>query len=132
MTGKCEHCAAEFQFQIFHCGFGDCSYAYCERCGRTAVLSCWSKRWPDDVKCTQAEIAPEMEAHLAPCECGGRFKKGQAPRCRECGNKLSADRAAEYIEAQAPGAKKGWRWQRNWNGLYCMAVENWWVKDNFV
>jgi hypothetical protein len=132
MIGKCEHCAAEFQFQIFHCGFGECSYAYCERCGRTAVLSGWSKRWPNGVKCTQAEIAPEMEAHLSPCECGGRFRKGQAPRCPKCRNTLSADGAAEYIEAQAPGAKKGWRWQKSWHALYCMAIENWWVKDNFV
>ena len=132
MTGTCEHCRAQFAIEIFHNGFGDTSYAYCETCGRTAILSSWNKRWPKGVKCTQAEIAPEMEPHLQHCECGGRFTKGASPRCPKCKNVLSADKAAEYIESQSPGTQKGWRWQRNWSGLYCAVVDGQQVVNNFV
>jgi hypothetical protein len=80
-TGVCEHCMEKFGIEIFHNGFGDSSYAYCDSCGKTAILSGWSKEWPKGVKCTQAEIAPEMEPHLKPCQCGGTFTKGSYPRC---------------------------------------------------
>jgi hypothetical protein len=132
MTGICEHCKETFSIEIFHNGFGDSSYAYCSNCGRTAILSGWSNRWPKGVKCTQAEIAPEMELYLRPCECGGRFVKGSAPRCPKCKQVLSADEATGYIEQQSPGTKRGWRWQRNWNGLYCAVINGQTVADNFV
>jgi hypothetical protein len=72
-----------------------------------------------------------MEAHLLPCECGGRFAKGNTPRCPNCKQALSADHAAEYIEPQSPGTKKGWRWQRNWHDIYCAVIEGKVVADNF-
>jgi hypothetical protein len=131
MTGSCEHCGRDFQFDILHNGFGDTSYAYCGNCGETAILSSWSKGWPQGVKCTQAEVAPEMEAYLEPCDCGGRFAKGNSPRCPHCMQILSAVMADEYIEAQAPGAKKGWRWQRNWHDIYCAVIEGRKITDNF-
>jgi hypothetical protein len=28
------------------------------------------------------------------------------------------------MEKQAVGAPKGWRWQGNWNGVYCLAIED--------
>jgi hypothetical protein len=28
-----------------------------------------------------------------------------------------------YIEANAPGAAKGWKWQGSWSGLYCLIVD---------
>ena len=132
MTGRCEPCGENFTIEIFHNGFGDTSYAYCDTCGKTAILSGWSKRWPEGVKCTQAEIAPEMEPYLKPCECGGKFNVGNSPRCPNCKKPLSADQAADYLEQQAPGAKKGWRWQRNWSGLYCAVINGLQVTDNFV
>ncbi len=131
MIGNCESSAHTFKIEIFHCGFGDTCYAYCDRCGRTAILSLWSKQWPAGVKGTQAEIPAEMEQHLAACECGGRFAKGNSPRCPSCNEPLSANKAAEYLEAQAPGAKLGWRWQRNWTGLYCAVIDCKQVLDNF-
>jgi hypothetical protein len=131
MTGKCGDCGGAFDLELLHCGFGDCSYAYCDRCGKTAILSGWDKRWPKGIKLTQAEIPVEMESHLAPCDCGGKFTKGNAPRCPHCGERLSADQAAEHIEAQAPGTKKGWRWQKTWQGLYCIVVNGRSVSDNF-
>jgi hypothetical protein len=41
------------------------------------------------------------------------------PRCREC----SPIAAGSWIEAQAPGTAKGWRWQGSWDGLYAMIIE---------
>jgi hypothetical protein len=131
VTGTCEHCNNTFGLELLHCGFGDCSYAYCDSCGKTALLSGWSKKWPAGIKCTQAEIPAEMEAHLEDCSCGGRFLKGRSPRCPHCKQPLSADRAASYIEPQAPGTKKGWRWQRNWSDIYGVVLDGLRVVDNF-
>lgn len=132
-VGTCEHCREQFQYAIYHCGFGDCSYAYCELCGRTAILSMWDKGWPALPNCeVQQEICLAMEPRLEPCKCGGSFRKGGAPRCPHCGKTLSADLAASYIERNAPGSKKGWLWQKNWRGLYCMVVEGKRVDNNWL
>ena len=89
-------------------------YAYCDSCGKTAILSEWDKRMPRLRNCPgQQEICAAMESCLLPRECGGRFRKGGTPRCFHCKHSLSAGAATSYIEAIAPGAKKGWRWQRN-------------------
>lgn len=132
MTASCEHCRASFDIELVHNGFGESSYAYCSDCGKTAILSGWNKNWPRGVKCTQAEIAPEMEQHLLPCACGGKFSKGNSPRCPKCRQVLSPERAAIYLEDQSPGAKKGWRWQRDWQGIYCVVVSGQSVVDNFT
>jgi hypothetical protein len=52
-------------------------------------------------------------------------------RCPHCWQTLSAQAAADYIEMNAPGTKKGWQWQRNWCGTYCIVIENRVVNDNF-
>ena len=132
MTGMCEHCCETFEIELFHNGFGDTSYAYCDTCGMTTILSAWHKQWPSGVKCTQAEIAPEMEPHLGTCGCGGKFAKGNSPRCPRCKQTLSAEKATDYIESQAPGTKKGWRWQRNWHEIYCAVINHRRVTDNFA
>jgi hypothetical protein len=73
-----------------------------------------------------------MESRLEPCECGGSFRKGGAPHCPNCDEALSAELAASYIEKNAPGSMKGWRWQKNWKGLYCMVVEGRRVDNNWL
>lgn len=130
--GICEHCHSHFEYWLCHCGMAESGYAYCESCGRTAILSEWDKRRPRLPDCPgQQEICAAMESYLLPCECGGSFKKGATPRCPHCNQVLSAELATVYIEANAPGAKKGWRWQRNWSGIYCIVVEEKRVMDNF-
>ncbi len=79
----------------------------------------------------QQEICAAMEPFLKPCECNGAFRRGSSPRCLHCKQPISAD-PAPYIETNAPGTAKGWRWQRNWTGLYCIVIEDRWVEDNFV
>jgi hypothetical protein len=84
-----------------------------------ATLSHWSN-WPKEAVVAIGGIKPEIEAYLSPCSCGGRFRADAAPRCPHCHQILSAVKAAVYIEANAPGAAKGWKWQRSWNGIYAL------------
>ncbi len=130
--GTCEQCDTSFRYWLGHCGFGDCVYAYCDFCGKTAILSLWDKRMPNLPNCPgQQEICLRMEPYLQPCACGGNFKKGCAPRYPHCREPLSAELAASYIETNAPGTQKGWRWQKNWSSCYCIAIEDNWVQNNF-
>lgn len=124
-TGDCEHCKRSFHNAIFHSGFDDSTYAYCDICGTTASLDGWNRRFPKEfaAKSLHHEICEEFEALLRPCSCGGRFRKGASPLCPHCKSAISAEYATDYIERNAPGSKKGWRWQRNWSGLYYIVIE---------
>ena len=132
-SGHCEHCTQSFGNQLHHCGFGDCSYAHCDKCGMTAVFSSWNKQFPKMPSgcLPQEEICVEMEQYLEPCVSGGIFRGGSSPRCPNCEKALCAEIATRFIEANAAGTKKGWRWQRNWHGTYCIAIERRDVHDNF-
>ena len=130
--GTCEHCQQPFGYWLAHCGFGVCVYAYCDSCGRTAILSLWDKRMPKLPNCPgQQEMCSAMEPYVQPCECGGTFRRRSAPRCPHCAKPLSPEFATSYLEANAPGTKKGWRWQRNWSGVYCIVIEDRRVDNNF-
>ncbi len=122
--GTCEKCTREFAYSLLHSGFAEVAYANCDSCGKTAILSLWDKRMPKLANCPgQQEICSELEKYLHVCQCGGRFKRGSHPRCPHCSEPLSAELATAYIEGNAPGTKKGWRWQRNWSGLYGIVIE---------
>src|SRR5690348_2953797 len=70
-------------------------------------------------------IAPkELELLLKACECGGRFSAVAQPRSPKCHERLSPVEATRWIEDNAPGSKKGWHWQKTWNALYCIVIEN--------
>jgi hypothetical protein len=121
-TGHCEHCKKTFGYYLIHNGFNESSYAYCNSCGMTALLDGW--KIPKGVQIPRHQnISAKIEPLLQPCKCGGTFKAGASPRCPHCREPLSATEAASYIEAQAEGAKKGWRWQRSWTELYCIIIE---------
>jgi len=131
--GVCEHCQESFSYYLVHSGFNDSSYAYCDSCGSTSLLSYWSKllpRWPEG-KPHYEEIPVELEQALEPCSCSGRFQKGASPRCPHCRQKLSAKAVTAFVESNAPGTAKGWRWQGNWHSTYCIVIENHAVSDNF-
>lgn len=133
-SGTCEHCGTPFNWYLIHNGFNDSCYAYCSDCGLTAVLSLYSNQLRNMPNIGPSEIVHQVESLLKACPCGGRFGVGGKPRCPACKQALSADRAAVYIEAAAPGTQKGWRWQRTWNGiraLYCIIVDNRAVYDVF-
>jgi hypothetical protein len=130
-AGACEHCCQHFGYWLVHNGFNDSVYSYCDTCGKTAILSMSDKQMPKLANCPpHQEICVALEPHLRPCSCGGIFKRGSAPRCPHCNATLSADLATAFIEPNAPGTNKGWRWQRNWSGIYCIVIENNFVLDN--
>lgn len=124
--GDCEHCGMFYRYSLWHCGFGDNSYAYCDQCGTLATLSYTNPLVAGFPKLSSeyCEIEESWEPLLRSCVCGGRFAKGAVPRCPFCNEKLSPSYAADHIEQQALGATKGWSWQKNWTGVYCMAMEN--------
>ena len=125
--GDCEHCGRIYRYSLWHSGFGDNSYAYCDQCGALALLNYSNPEVAMLPKLSSQfqEIDESWEAYLRPCPCGGRFRKGSSPRCPFCNEPLSATHAAEHIEAQSYGAaSKGWRWQNNWRDVYCMAMDD--------
>jgi len=131
-TGACEHCGARFGYFLVHNGFNESSFAYCEGCGRTALLSGWFDDIPDDAGFHhQGPVSVEAEAWLQSCACGGAFRANASPRCPKCNGKLSAQEARSWIEANAPGTAKGWHWQGGWHGLYCIVIERRSVEDNW-
>jgi phage FluMu protein Com len=108
-SGTCEHCKQSFNYRLCHSGFGDCSYAYCDQCGMTAILDYWDKKipkWP--VGCPRhQEICVELERHIKPCVCGGAFRKGASPRCPRCGVVLAPEAATAYIEMKCARHEEG-------------------------
>jgi len=132
IIGQCDQCQKTFKYRIVHNGFGDTAYAYCDRCGMIALLSCWNSQLPKNVKLqVHQNITPDIEPFLKPCPCGGQFKSGASPRCPHCHTELSAEAATQWIETNAAGTKKGWRWQRNWVETYSIIIEGQCVNDNW-
>jgi hypothetical protein len=74
------------------------------------------------------------ERLLKPRRCGGKFLESSNPKCPNCSHPLSAVDATEYIEKNAPGTAKGWRWDQLWSGGYSIVlnehiVEDWWDEE---
>jgi hypothetical protein len=126
--GVCERCKQRFRYYLIHNGFNESSYAYCDSCGMTALLDGW--KVSDGVQLPSHQvIGRDVEAHLLPCVCGGKFVASAAPRCPHCSEPLSPHLAKEFIEANAEGTRGGWRWQENWTGLYCVVINGMVVHD---
>jgi hypothetical protein len=96
------------------------------------LLSGWFKKIPADAQLqAHKSISAGIEPYLEPCNCGGTFRSNASPRCPRCLHSLSPETAARWIEANAPGTSKGWRWQRNWSGVYAIVIEGHRVCDNW-
>jgi hypothetical protein len=121
--GTCEHCGATFSYYLVHNGFNDSTYAYCDTCGRTAILSLSTmEERIGKLPRLVVPIPNALEQHLVSCGCGGRFRAAGVPRCPACRESLSPESATTWIEGNAPGARHGWRWQRSWHGLYAIVI----------
>jgi hypothetical protein len=121
--GECNSCSNLFGFILIHNGFNESSYAYCDSSCCVALLDHW-KAPQDAPKLGRGVITPEVESLLLPCPTGGHFLASAWPRCPHCNELLDSVAAADYIERSAPGTAKGWRWQRSWDGLYCIIIED--------
>ena len=131
--GTCEHCGRPFGYRLVHSGFGDSLYGYCVRCGKTAILGRLMPRRLGMESCGAGPLPAGSEMKLRPCSCCGRFSGQASPRCPHCGEELSAELAAAYIEGNVRAGKgrwrKRWRWQRSWGQVYCIVIEERIVKD---
>ena len=98
----------------------------------TALLSGWYKNIPAGAPLrVQGPIQLETEQWLQPCSCSGHFRRDASPRCPHCNAVLSAELATRYIEKNAPGARRGWRWPRVWPGMYAIVIANRIVNNNW-
>jgi hypothetical protein len=131
-TGACETCLQTFTYWLDNCQLTNSTYAYCESCGTTAILSLTDPRMPKLPGCQAPEqICAALEPYLLRCYCGGQFKRGASPRCPLCNAGLSANWAGSYIERNAFGTPSGWRWQANWTGPYAFVAESKLVNNDF-
>ena len=130
--GVCETCRLKFEYSLIHNGFADTAYAYCDRCGTVTLLSGWYENIPKDAPLrVQGPIEAKTERWLQACACGGTFRRDASPRCPHCNSCLSAELATRYLERNAPGTKKGWRWQRSWLGTYSIVIAGRIVNNNW-
>jgi hypothetical protein len=122
-VGLCTVCAARFPYELIHNGFNESAYAYCDRCGITALFDGWRSDIPRAAHLQlHGPIGADVEPLLKPCACGGRFTASASPRCPCCSSVLDPVASASFMEANAPGAREGWRWQRTWSGLYAIII----------
>ncbi|MDR3742058.1 MAG: hypothetical protein P4L40_23805 [Terracidiphilus sp.] len=124
--GDCEHCGRDYRYSLVDASFSDCSYAYCDTCGKLATVSYANSfllRMPP-ISTPHQVIDAAWEPFLRPCACGGHFRRGAAPRCMTCLAELSPEHAAGHIERNFLPAARGWHWQRNWTGAYCLDIED--------
>ncbi len=116
LNGNCSSCKQTFEYRLVS-GFNDSAYAYCDLCGLTALFNVYSKSVPKGRKLDiGAPIPSVLEEFVSQCSCGGHFSGSAKPRCTHCHEVLDALEATRFIESNAPGATKGWRWQRTWTG----------------
>src|SRR4030095_13419124 len=115
-----------------HC-VNESAYGYSDRCGTTALFDGYCNAVPKGVDVgLHGALRDDVERFVRPCACGGHFRGSASPRCPHCATELSAEVSAEYIEQNAPGTAKGWRWQRSWQGPYGIVIENRLVKDPWI
>ena len=124
--GDCEHCGRIYRYSLWDCEFGKSSYAYCDRCGKLALLNYANPQVAalPPLKNQHAEIDQSWEQFLEPCDCEGTFRRGSSPRCPYCNQQLSPTHVAAQIEAQTQGTNKAWHWQNDWKGPYCLAIDD--------
>ena len=128
--GVCEHCHTEFSYYLVHNGFNDSAYAYCDTCEQCTILTRSHKPIPPGAGLSVYQrISNDVESFLKPCPCGGMFRADADPRCLHCRQVLSPVLVRKYLEGNAPGTKKGWKWQNNWSGIYSIVIANKCVND---
>ncbi|MFH0732288.1 MAG: hypothetical protein V2A72_05140 [Candidatus Omnitrophota bacterium] len=135
--GYCDNCSKKFKFRLIHNGFNESSYAYCDKCGKTTFFYEHYLKIPNKCKWffmrkeRYEKINEKLEKFIKRCSCGGKFKKSAKPRCPNCKSILSARKAANYIEKNAAGLKKGWQWYKSWNGGYAIVIEDNEISNNW-
>ena len=92
---SCDFCGKFFMFQMFHVGFSDVDYYYCDRCTNYLAVSIFDPKYDkllDKLSVNRIEPFSQpyqfsdydiqlnlenyqlIEDHFVPCTCGGQFK----------------------------------------------------------
>ncbi len=129
-TGTCDKCGEAFQYYLIHNGFNESAFAYSDSDSYVALLDGWKVPIGISLR-PHDQIEQTIENYLSPSPLGGLFRSGASPRCPSCNQPMDPEKAADYIERDAPGTAKGWRWQRSWNGVYCIVINDMVVHDNW-
>lgn len=97
---QCEQCHTEL-VRCDHSPFENGYYFYCSDCPIRVDVSIYDAEYEVIEKQLQAEsvsmeaddyldhLFPRIEAHLAPCKCGGFFRNDASRRCLKCGFELT-------------------------------------------
>ena len=128
--GVCEHCQFAYTFYLIHNGFNESAYAYSESDPYVAILSRWTV--PEGIPVpNHGKITVTHEKFLKESPAGGHFTSEAVPRCPNCGKSIDAEAARQYIEGVPDRGPRGWQWQGNWKGIYCIVFEDYLINDNW-
>ncbi len=107
LRGICDRCDQAFPYYLIHSGFNDSYYAYCDLCGKTAILDSYSPSLsqPRLQRVSLGRIPAELEGKLCPCECGGRFVVNAGPRCPHCGSSYPQRRRPRLLSDRRKGQR---------------------------
>ncbi|HWE18887.1 MAG TPA: hypothetical protein VG758_17150 [Hyphomicrobiaceae bacterium] len=103
-------------WQVVHSPFYDNWFFYCDRCSRRADVSFYDAEVKaiydafvagGDSRFQSERMYREIERRLAPCDCGGQFRKSADRRCHGCHAVVLAGANADDIDLWPhwPGAQ---------------------------
>lgn len=127
----CEPCTARSRARIFHSGFSNVEYLYCNSCCCTAILDFFSERsailrdlatrgwWSWRASTTSCS---QIEGTLDDCGCGGRFTFEAEPRCPVCQHVLDLASVKRQLDAESWWRSDAWRPRED--GYFLVLEEN--------
>lgn len=92
MIVNCPGCQKDIELAqpyLFHAAFIQRGFLYCDRCSHTLTIESGDPSYSKLVRSRHPWTLSyrekrRVEAHLKPCECGGKFAFDIPPRCPRC------------------------------------------------
>ncbi len=156
-TLTCYHCEAAIKYTNTHAASADQVFFYCNKCGIVTTLDRYSKEMEegkfydkflksksydlnDDFYMGQfwldmKKMRREIEIHLAPCSCSGKFTADAVPRCPACKEELEWDKVADNLE-KTTGRTMPHYFRRfirkGWHDMYYFVFDLQIVRNNWL
>lgn len=98
MKITCASCKAVIEIkqnQLYHAGFSNLGFLYCDTCSNIFEFSAFNKHYVNIVGdkhpwTLNLKEKRRIESNLRPCTCGGRFRFDLKPRCPYCRERLDS------------------------------------------
>ena len=98
MKLTCPHCTKEIRLRQkypYHAGFSNLGFLYCDSCTAILKFGSYNRNYVRIVGDKHPWMLSsgekrQVEEHLKPCFCGGRFQFDAYPRCPQCGQELQS------------------------------------------